>query len=571
MPGKAFKGNNSSWRRGQSVGSPSSSSSSRAEHGGAGASASASAVATVAVVSAHDQKRAKKQADASVAEGVAIQEKLDNSENASPAEKLAALDAAIARYDHALRLSPRHADASYNWAVASIEKLEIAPHVSPDGTLLRRCIDLLEGVIAADTSRRGETAGLSHRAVANAMLEHFELVMRLKGVSDKQLLDIIKGHFEEALRILASFGDLGSYYVEYCRYYRLYLDRVLLDASLAPATKVEIGKQLSTEFNALINKVLQSGSTGDADVDIIIERSSVLAEFVLAALDLSSRTGGTAAALLPGLDTLVQSLHESAETLVALAPDEEEAYDAARENLEVLIRFFQFTGDGQNFITYCNRLLCLCENSSKLFHSASYLADLGGSLFAVASTLSRFPVVLDLLVNVSSNAPVPGAPEAAITACQDLLGTFSRAATSIDQRVVLPDGFRVPALQLTHGSAHAFPILHEILRLAYTVYRACVFITESRPQGEGFSSDDMNVVCYNMACIGWRVGDEDACRMMLAEYVAREASEGGVASSGGSSSVGGVAERIVAIKREAVSDDDLAGVDARTWFVDIGL
>ena len=106
-------------------------------------------------------KKERKAADGIVARGVSIQTELDESTEGSMsiAEKIEKLDVAISLYQQALSISANHRDASYNLAVALLERREYCSSETNQsfGGIIR-CIDLLEMVISSDTSGRGETA-----------------------------------------------------------------------------------------------------------------------------------------------------------------------------------------------------------------------------------------------------------------------------------------------------------------------------------------------------------------------------------------------------------------------------
>jgi hypothetical protein len=106
-------------------------------------------------------KKERKAADVIVARGVAIQTALDESAEGSMSidEKIEKLDMAVSLYQQALSISSNHRDASYNLAVALLERREYCSSETDrsSGSIIQ-CIELLEMVIASDTSGRGETA-----------------------------------------------------------------------------------------------------------------------------------------------------------------------------------------------------------------------------------------------------------------------------------------------------------------------------------------------------------------------------------------------------------------------------
>jgi hypothetical protein len=172
-----------------------------------------------------EKKQLKNAAEGLLREGNELQEaaqlKAAQSLWSDAAEAIAC---ASTKYEEALALSLTNNDALFNLGTCELQRAEI---ISSAGgredercTLLQLAVARFQQVLTQDTSCRGETSGLAHKAIAGVLLQQ----ARSNGAAQerRQILEQAVGHCEHAERIqIGISGGAGA--VEAALYFQVSL------------------------------------------------------------------------------------------------------------------------------------------------------------------------------------------------------------------------------------------------------------------------------------------------------------------------------------------------------------
>ena len=174
-----------------------------------------------------NKKFSKKNADALVENAVAIQKKAV-AESSNAKANLLFIEAG-SLFIKALDAFPNHADALYGQGVLVLEKLEfmLGNNESFNVSIeVQRALHIFQTVIRNDTSGRGETTGLAHRASANAITQYVDYLSNWKVVNKEadrtpcihalfSLMKQCEAHYNAVCSILSGDKYLDQYLVDF--------------------------------------------------------------------------------------------------------------------------------------------------------------------------------------------------------------------------------------------------------------------------------------------------------------------------------------------------------------------
>lgn len=491
-------------------------------------------------------KRAKKDADAIVSRGVAIQAELDErSDVISTTDRLNGLNSAIAIYEQALAVCPDHADSWYNLSVAMIERLECGQSSAEQKRSdLLWSLNALDDVIRRDTSGRAETTGLAHRAIGNAIREYLDETIAVKGLSE---LDIIASgtiNFEASVRILMGSRDMDMYLLDYGRFLRFSLERFLRNES--PYTFVEKlrrGRELALQATSVLNSCLQTECHGNLDLDVCLEATevcTVLLQFVLAA------TGNELVTVPDEFHFCAVKIIENEKAINAVKDDDDKHADSIlKDAYETLVKFFGALSDIPNYLKYSRALILQCERT---IGGHGMAADIGDCMFCLGMTMQRSREIADYITAVSKDSGAITEDENSSNARSVLLFLNKYATSGQLSLISLPASPAIPDYLLYAAAGH---------------YEAFVASAEEATRSEvrvddSSSRDDILAVYFNLACIGWNMKHESFCVSMMSKYCEHLRLESGAQAYQGS-----VLDQLVMDVR---NDPDMRGMAESEWF-----
>jgi hypothetical protein len=439
---------------------------------------------------------------------VAIQAKLDEDDTAvSVGDRVAGLDAAIALYEQALQTCSAHADAMYNIAVATIEKLDcgcFAGRREQEETLMR-CLGAFSDVVSRDTSGRAETSGLAHRAAANAIRGYFEAIMAAKGMSESDLIGVGRGHFDAAISILSTSQELDTYLLDYGRFVLFSLERLLADSPSAAiarpfAEKLHTGRDLALAATRILGSCLQTQCHSGIDIEVYIEASEVSLTYLQFLL---SSVGAELGNSIPAEFTFcVGNLIEYEKALVSLnysGEDETDTVFALKDIYEGLIKYFCVANDSRTCLRYCGDLITLCVKNNLI--SA---ADRGDCLFCIGMVVVKNVDISTSIARVSGGEKIL---DEELNGYINTILSYARDCAAALENTCIPSELKVTK---PPEVADAF------LQCAAVQYESCVAIALA--SASPAQQDDLVAFYFNLACIGWNLKDEGYCTKMLSSY-----------------------------------------------------
>lgn len=489
-------------------------------------------------------KRAKKEADAIVSKAVAFQAKLEErSDSLSGAETAAGLDSAISMYEQALALCPHHADACYNWAVAVLEKLELGCSQEVLAHYISVCLDKFGSIIQRDTSLRAETSGLAHRATGNLIREHFDTAVAVMKISERDLISCGKSHFEESIRILAGSRSMDMYLLDYGRYQRFSLDRLLSDPGYSFQEKVQNGRLLTAHATQILGSCLQTECQNDLDLDVYIESSEVSLNFLQFLL---AHVGSDWGRVPPDSCFCVANLLEREAAILAIKDAEDaEADETLKDIYETLVVYYSSLNDVKNCLSFCGRLIRQIENGT------GNSADRGDCIFCIGTALIKSDVVVAALSCVSNCDIIDDLGEE---------GRFVLAYIRSCGESGLSEHLRLPSTpRLIDMCLYAAAVQYEKslstaqIASAVGIYHPAVDCRKNTP----LSGDDIGPILFNLVCIAWNLKDEGYCVDMLSKYFDL------LRSQNYDAPMTSILDQLVADVR---NDTDLRGLAESEWF-----
>jgi hypothetical protein len=487
-------------------------------------------------MSSHLNKQKRKEADKLVLQGTVIQDELQKDPQRSVDEIAATLDKAIIIYENALKVCPGHTDASYNLATALIERVQNEEVPRIDVTCyLRRAIMLLEGVIHADTSRRGEATGLAHRALANVFASYFAEAMSICGLSDAELERRTSSHYEDAAGIL---GGLSVDVIDYCLFKRdmlLKIIRISIPVSFEILDRAVFALR---DVVTSIDQLLLSPHAHSTDIDAVKARVDVLAS----ALECFLEQPEFVLAQFAGIhgNWLGEELYKSTLTLMALDGDDEDSRDSARFALESLSQLLTLIGRSDDFLLCIDSLGQLYAKYCSECKIVDSLADVADTLFAIGCSVRRHSSLCSSIIG--------GDP----SLCARLV--------AILEKIDLFFSSRLTNCGVVLDPASCTSVESLLLRMSELWYKRVIIIEESstiiKPS---ISAKDYEVIIYNLLCISWLTQQERQC----AEYFIKYASLVAPRISPAGRSLREALEEIVTEFRQ---DRDLDGLERSFWF-----
>ena len=179
------------------------------------------------------------------------------------------------KFAAALTIKPDSADAKYNMAVLILEEVEEQEEKGGGGDTIERvkeALGMLRGIIAADTSGRGETSGLSHRVIAKTLTDYHTELVELDPSSGKRdtnkLINQAETHFDKARAILHASRELDSIIFDHALFKKVQMSLFLASTETAVTTTSATVPSSSspspsptlraaaTRTNAMLNKAL---------------------------------------------------------------------------------------------------------------------------------------------------------------------------------------------------------------------------------------------------------------------------------------------------------------------------
>lgn len=226
-----------------------------------------------------NNKQAKKDAEKLVSQAVALQDKGKYEE----AEKLLL---------QALNIAPGLSTAKYNLGVLALEILDNRKKKLGDREIcseVLKAIQMFQSVINSDTSGRGDTAGLSYRALANALSEYEEIIFDTCSKNEplsklapfaqsrESILQFALINSEKSLNILGNDKSFDEYVYEFACINQQYFSLLGQGQNTSLAT---IFLQLNVTIEAF-QRSLQTALSSNIDRDIYNAIGEVLNEFWL--------------------------------------------------------------------------------------------------------------------------------------------------------------------------------------------------------------------------------------------------------------------------------------------------
>jgi hypothetical protein len=513
-----------------------------------------------------------------------------------------AFDSAERYFRSALSLCPQHADASYNMATLLIDRANYSKKYTSNISV---AMNMLKDVISRDTSRRGETTGLAHRAIATALVKHHVSFTELRDIAAYDaLLRDAKLHMRAACDILANHSqDLDTLIFEFCELlhplWLSYLDMCKTASSTQPHeheshTPQSVDAVLLTKAASLLSLVaedlsasLQTERSSGIDLQVYELWAEYLNDFVEHTMQDRRIT--------PDLDreyvtssvgTWVEWLNTVANTLLILGNDNAEALVQGGDVQHSLLLLYTCLRD----ISSPEYILLIPGVCQRVFDSRNSAVELVPGLSTRSALAEEYMAMTRVLSHISDDSALTR------SVLEVLRGVLAKAhaahgdgGTSVGNADhVDVESIEDPAV----GSAVEIAKL-DMMREAKRIYesairqfeddmvskrgKGCTVAETERGSGEHSSDSDddddddlLSVAYYNTACACWKLHDEEACEVYLTRHLDLE-------KTSSYSAVSEEADRRNTRSADATviwnsgldkiaTDSDLEGIRARAWF-----
>jgi hypothetical protein len=202
-------------------------------------------------------------------------------------EKISHYSLAEEKFNRAISLFPSHAETLYQLALLKLERWNLikeeASSPSPAPEEIHNIEQMLLQIVANDTSRRGETTGHAHRALATLYLQHFFLFLPSHHNSYLSLVKKSLMHLERTRDILSSHStELDLYFFEYCEAFNTFWETCwMTQPGPCDHNEVTIIQDCFSIFKETIDSCLSfpSCSSGLVDRDVYLLYGTFLNNF----------------------------------------------------------------------------------------------------------------------------------------------------------------------------------------------------------------------------------------------------------------------------------------------------
>ena len=510
-------------------------------------------------------------------------------------------DAAESYFQRALDLYPGHADAIYNQATVTMDRTSSTDDVRP----ILNAMDTLREVIARDTSRRGETTGLAHRAIASCLVKHYDSVISSTGAtySIEDLINDAQGHMSTACEILGSdYPDLDELILEYsalvhCVWASYLQACTTLAPSIADATDMtnamtHVHPEVLTkvlrmvkQLCATLTRALTTGQSSGVDKEVYLLWGEYLNDVIDGVIQgkqgvmctaLTQTDRGTLWQMV--YNDLIQPLQSVNSSLLALFDDDQDALtlagDLTHNYTEVLIVFRQLSTPEQ-VDTIPTKCLCALECRQRglaACPTVSMQLALADEWVYVGKILRR--LVSDSVLQSHVCTTLRGfvdAQRGAVSARSESMSHGVGAVVNVTDVDVSLGG--------RDGDASWEVLQCELFRNAKSIYVSAIRKLEECASScgdalhmesvEGNDDDDTededmsSVAYFNTACVCWLLNDEEGCKLHLINYITVEKKKRNDGVDVTAPPVGDVNAKILI---DIASDDDLVGIKECSWF-----
>ena len=400
---------------------------------------------------------------------------------------------------------------------------------------------ILDSVILRDTSKRSETAGLAHRAIANAISSFFWSMAKIRNTTEIELLLYGKYHFEEAVRILSGCQEIDRYLLDFGKYLHFCLSTIQESSALALSEKHHTGKDLFGLATSILGRSLQTDFHSGIDLEVFVEACEVSCtrlDFLLSHAE--ERYVHEESAFC------VFNLVQYVATMKSLFPEEEDSIYTLKIVFEICVKYYSMENDGPQCMKYCSELITLC-----LEKGLDSSADKADCMYCMGMALLKCKSMSNFIERVSNGEKIEG--EDGILA-DNILSYASRinSLSSSFVSISLPR----PCCGLGEGFLYTSALQYEICIRGKTISP-----DESNEQHLHCvtTRDDLQSFYYNLACIGWKLSDKIYCLNMLSKYldIIRDGSTASTA----------ITSAVNKLREEVLKDHDIRGIVLEVdWF-----